>query len=127
MNTGITVIPTISAAVAYASGDAVGGKMEFANVRTPYSSVGRIRRGVIKDKAKQNALLYLILFNKDFTATADNAAFTVTDADLLHCLGALEFSVADYISFVDNSAATLGFRGLFHEEPFILDKNQKIV
>ena len=123
MACGITVIPTISAGVAYASGDAVGGRLEFEDARTPYSSVGKILRAVIKDRAKQNAHLFLVLFNKEFTATADNSAFTVSDSDLLHCLGGLEFTAANYVSFHDNSIAELGLFGLDVEESFILESS----
>lgn len=98
----VSETPTITAG-AYSALDAVGGKLEFENVCTPYKNTGTIIQAHIHDKAKQNALLYLVLFSEDFTATADNAAFDVTDADLLHVVGTIEFPVASYRSFNDNS------------------------
>ena len=112
--------PTISSGAAYASLDAVGGKLEFENVRTAFSNHGHVVRAMLSDKGKQNALLYLILFSEDFTATADNAAFTVTDADLLNVVGVIEFPVANYTSFADNSVCTTGFAGVVMDLPFSL-------
>ena len=96
--------PTITAG-AYSSLDAVGGKLEFEDVCSAYSRTAAIVQAHIKDNAKQNALLYLVLFDRDFTATADNAAFTVSDADLLNLVCVLEFAAADYVEFASNSVA----------------------
>ena len=115
----ISETPTITAG-AYASLDAVGGKLEFENARTPYSNHGHIRRASISDKGQQNALLYLVLFSEDFTATADNAAFAVSDADLLNVVAVIEFAVANYASFDANSFCTTGFAGVQMELPFTL-------
>ena len=111
--------PVITAG-AYASLDAVGSKMEFEDVRTPYSNHGHIKRAYLSDKGKQNALLYLILFSEDFTETADNAAFAVSDADLLNVVAVIEFSVANYASFNANSFCTTGFAGVAMDLPFSL-------
>ena len=105
---------------AYASLDAVGGKLEFEDACTAFQNSGRICRAYVTDKGKQDALLYLVLFSEDFTATADNAAFDVTDADLLNVMAVLEFAVADYGTFNDNSIATLGFDNLEVSVPFVL-------
>ena len=96
--------PVITAG-AYSALDAVGGKMEFEDVCTPYNNTAAIVQAHIKDNAKQNALLYLVLFDRDFTDTADNAAFTISDADLLNVVMVLEFAVADYVDFATNSIA----------------------
>lgn len=116
----VRVTPVITAG-AYSSLDAVGGKMEFENVLTPYSNAGHIRQAHITDKGKQNALLYLVLFNQDFTETADNAAFSVSDADLVNIVAVLEFSVANYVSFANNSFCALGFLGINTHLPFSLN------
>ena len=118
-HTTVSQTPTITAG-AYSALDAVGGKLEFENVLTPYQNDGHIRRAMISDKAKQNALLYLVLFNQDFTATADNAAFAVSDADLLNVVAVIEFSVANYASFNANSWCTTGFAGVEMALPFTL-------
>ena len=113
----ISVTPTISTD-AYASLDAVGGKLTFADVCTPYSNVGRINRVTITDKGKQNAKLYLILFNQDFTATADNAAFDPSDADLLNVVDVV--LVNSWVSFNDNSVGQVAFDQLQMCIPFEL-------
>lgn len=122
--TGVTVVPTISSGVAYTSGDALGGKLEFENALSAYSQGGTINRATIKDRGKQNANLVLVLFKDDFTATADNAAFTVSDADLDKVVGVLSFPATNYISFADNSIASLGLLGLDIEEPFKLSDGE---
>ena len=82
--------PTVTVG-AYSALDAVGGKLEFTDVCTSFNNTGQITQGHIKDAAKQNALLILVLFDRDFTATADNAPFAVSDADLLNVCAVLEF------------------------------------
>lgn len=114
-----TVTPTITAG-AYSALDAVGGKLEFTDVVTPYSNHGHVVRAQLSDKAKQNALLYLVLFSEDFTATADNAAFAVSNADLLNVVAVIEFSVANYASFDANAWCTTGFAGVTMNLPFNL-------
>jgi len=115
----IHATPVITAG-AYSALDAVGSKMEFTDVCTPYSNTASIVQGYVKDNTKENALLYLVLFDRDFTATADNAAFAVSDADLLNVVCVLEFAVADYISFNANSMAQLSVENIMMKHPFEL-------
>jgi len=96
--------PTITAG-AYSDLDAVGGLLEFEDVCTAYSNAFEIVRAIIRDNAKQDAKLYLILFSKTFTPTADNDAFAVSDADLANIVGAL--LIVDYVSFNANSLGTV--------------------
>ena len=118
-HTTVAETPTITAG-AYSALDAVGGKMEFEDVRTAFDNAGHIVQAHLSDKGKQNALLYLVLFSQDFTATADNAAFAVSDADLLNIVAVLEFAVASYSSFNANSFCAIGFLGAAVEIPFAL-------
>jgi len=111
--------PVITAG-AYSAGDAVGGKLTFSNVCTPYNTSGTIVQAHCIDKAKQNALLHLVLFDRDFTATADNAPFVVVDADLPHIVAVLVFSVANYISFDTASIGLLDIVNYTLSRPFIL-------
>ena len=117
----IHVTPAITAG-AYSALDAVGGLMEFEDARTSFSRTGCICQAHITDKGKQNALLYLVLFNQTFTPTADNAAFAVSDADLLNVVAVIEFAVANYASFNANSYVSMGFLGVSVELPFALKK-----
>lgn len=113
--------PVITAG-AYSALDAVGGKLEFEDALTPFSPHGHIKQAHISDKGKQNALLYLVLFSQDFTETADNDAFAVSDADLLNVVGVIEFAIANYSSFATNSFCSMGFVGIDVELPFTLVK-----
>ena len=112
--------PVITAG-AYSSLDAVGGKLEFENARTKFSPAGHIVQAFVSDKGKQNALLYLVLFSEDFTETADNDAFAVSDADLLNVVAVIEFAVANYASFNANSFCAMGFLGIEVNLPFELE------
>jgi hypothetical protein len=111
--------PVITAG-AYSAADAVGGKIEFENVCSVYKNTGAIVQAHIKDNAKQDALLYLVLFDRDFTATADNAPMTISDADLLNVVMVLEFAVADYIDFASNSIALVDPANYMLLHPFEL-------
>ena len=111
--------PVITAG-AYSALDAVGSKLEFKDVCSSFDPSGSIRQGFIKDAAKQNALLYLVLFDRDFTETADNDAFAVSDADLHNIIAVLEFAIADYVEFNANSMATLGIENIDLRHPFVL-------
>jgi hypothetical protein len=102
----VTATPAITAG-AYSAADAVGGKIEFENACSVYKNSGTIVQATLIDKAKQNALIHLVLFDRDFTAVADNAPFDVTDADLANVVGQIEFAVADYLSLADNSVCPL--------------------
>ncbi|MDZ4766519.1 MAG: hypothetical protein SGI73_18435 [Chloroflexota bacterium] len=100
--------PTITAG-AYSSGDALGGKLTFM--------LGSLSSGVIQslrlvDLAKQNAEIDLVLFGADFSATADNAVFDPSDADLANCLGAIKIANSSYASFNDSALASVYGIGL---------------
>jgi hypothetical protein len=59
------------------------------------------------DKDKENAKLNLVLFDRTFTATADGDTFDPSDADLANCIGHVYIADTDYLSFNDNSEATV--------------------
>ena len=101
-----TETPTITAG-AYSAGDAVGGLLTFDIIQN-HNIGGIIKSVVITDKAKQSVEFDLVLFNQTFTPTADNAAFDVSDADLLNCVGVANIPTTAYMDFVDNSVAIVG-------------------
>lgn len=103
--------PTIDTTI-YAAGDALGGLLEFEDVATAFSSSFNICGVMLKDRHKLNQLIWLALFDRTFTPTADQAEFVISDADLANLVGVLRFEAADYASFKDNSVALLGFDGL---------------
>ena len=103
----ITIVqtPTVTAAGAYTAGDAVGGLLTFANAGDASYSSGVIDAVIVIDKDSEDVALELHLFNVTFTATADNAAFDPSDADLANYIGYIEIGTGDYTAFNDNSVA----------------------
>jgi len=103
----ISDTPTISAAAIYAAGDALGGKLELANAVLAAGGAGVIEKITVIDEDQELAGIDFVFFNQDFTATADNAAFDPSDADLANCLGFVGIAAtSDYSDFNDNSVAT---------------------
>jgi len=119
----IHVTPTVTVG-AYAALDAVGGKLEFEDACTPYANHGRIRQAHLMDKAKQDDLLHLVLFSEDFTATADNSPFAVSDADLAHVVAVISFEAANYATFNANSFCAMGLLGIDINLPFVLKEGE---
>jgi hypothetical protein len=101
----IVQTPTITAG-AYTAGDALGGLLTFAGAAVTSGGKGMITKVVVIDNAKQSAPVDLVLFDQTFTATADNAAFDPSDADLANGLGAISIANTDYDEFTDNCMAT---------------------
>lgn len=101
--TRITVQPVVSTTPAYTAKDAVGGKLTFTNAaRTSGGSI-TIQTAVVVDRSQQMPALELVLFDRDFTASNDNAAFDPTDADLAYCVGVVK--IGDWSDFNDNAVA----------------------
>jgi len=104
-----TVTPTITAG-AYSAGDAIGGLLEFENAASVYVQSGIIRNVIITDRAKQAAVMNLWLFNRTFTATVDNAAFTPSDADLDNCIGVVNIVAANWFPAALSSVAVASYQ-----------------
>ena len=87
---GITIsqTPTITAG-AYAANDAVGGLLTFANAGRASAEGSILIDVLIIDDAGQDAELELWLFDRTFTAIADNAAWAPTEADLENCIAVI--------------------------------------
>lgn len=102
----VAVTPTISSGVAYTSGDAVGGKMVFSKA-TDQKRTALLASVVILDKAKQNSSLDLVCYSGDFTATADNAAYAVSDADNTKAVVAVSIPNTSYIDIGGSSLAII--------------------
>lgn len=100
-----TATPTITAG-AYSAGDALGGLLTFATANRSSGLAITILSAQILDLHKQSAATDLVLFDRTFTATADNDPFDVGDADLPNWRGAIEFVAGDYFAFNDSSAAS---------------------
>lgn len=92
----IQVTPTITAG-AYTNGDVLGGQLTFANAARYSGGSGRIKTITILDKTQaQRAPMGLALFDRSVTVPADNAPFTISDADMANCLGVIDLPVGLY-------------------------------
>ena len=85
--------------VAYASGDAFGGK--FAVLGIPER--GYISSVILLDKDDEGIITELWIFDRDFTATADNAAFAISDADLERLLWVIK--ITNFVDAANNQVA----------------------
>lgn len=108
--------PTVTAG-AYHAKDAVGGLLTFANAARVAAGSGVIHAVTIIDNAAQSAELVLVLFDRTFTASADNAAFDPSDADLANCIGVIKITSTDYQALADNAVACVKGIGLPYELP----------
>ena len=107
LTTRIGVVPTISTSI-YASGDNVGGEIEFTNAVRTSGATGEIRSVVLVDQDAENAPLELWLFDRAISGThTDNSAFDPTDADLDNLVGRIDIDAAHYATVNDNSAAVV--------------------
>lgn len=91
-------IPGIGTGSAYASGDAFGAKFTFD---VPKSGV--IEAAVLLDLDDEGIETELWLFDRDFDATADNAAFDPSDIDLLKLVAVI--SLTNFANAASNQVA----------------------
>lgn len=103
--------PTVSTG-AYSAKDAVGGLLTFASAARIANGQGIVNTLTIIDDDSEAAGLELWLYDRTFTATADNAAFDPTDADNENLVGVVPISTADYYAAADNSVASVRGVGL---------------
>jgi hypothetical protein len=88
-------VPGIGTASAYADGDAFGTRFTLA---VPFDGI--IGTVVFFDLDDEGIQKDIVLFDAEFTETADNSAFAVTDADLIRCVGVI--SVNAFYNFNAN-------------------------
>ena len=70
-----------SAAAAYASGDMVGAELTLANCARVNAGTGKITGVTVIDSAAQSVAAELWIFDTTVTEPADNAAWSVSDAN----------------------------------------------
>ena len=103
----VSVTPVLTVAATYVSGDYVGTSlipMTFSGVVDKNGKSGYVVGCIIVDDALQSSANgELWLFDTTFTAPADSAAWTVTDAVMKTCIGIIPF--ATYYASVANSTA----------------------
>lgn len=91
----VSANPVLTVAGAYVAGDYVGTSgvpMHFVDVARIVGGSGFIK-GKILDSAKQSAPGELWLFNDVVTPPADNAPWSISDADMLKWAGTFPFNV----------------------------------
>lgn len=98
----IRVTPTFSVGGAAATGDYVGKTTEpefFTRVARRDGFPAIIKSVVITDKLTTTAVaMELWLFESTFTAPTDNAAWSISDADQLKCVGVLALAADRWYS-----------------------------
>jgi hypothetical protein len=106
-----TATPTVTAG-AYTAGDAVGGQIVFKEALNDKSFSGIIQDLIIIDDAGQDVDLELWIFNRTFTAIADNAAGAFSEADLENLVGVISTADGAWYESGTPSAATVRNLGL---------------
>lgn len=108
--TGFYQVSGIGTGLLYTTGDAFGGKFEI-----PVPLSGEIRTAVFLDKDDEGLETDLVIFSRDFDATADNAAFAVSDGDLQNFVTTITF--ATFKNFANNQTSTVGSVGVAYVAP----------
>ena len=109
-STGIVTIPGIGTGAAYTSGDAFGTRF---TIQVPVSGI--IHTALFVDKDDEGIETELVIFNDDFIAVADNAAFAVTDKDLENFIGTIRF--VNFQDWTNNQSSTAAALGLTYYAP----------
>jgi hypothetical protein len=106
---GATVVLTntpVITTTAYTAGDQVGAKFTLTNALRISSGTGAIVSLSLVDLGNQKAALDLIIFDADFTAGTDNAAWAWNTADYNKVLGVISIAAADYVTIGGEAIAT---------------------
>lgn len=105
----ITVTPTVSTSPAYTSGDQVGGIQTLTLPDGPDSRLATLLSLSVVDKGKQSAAMTVYFFTQLPTvASSDNAAFDLTDANMLYYAFHVNIAATDYATSSSNAVASLG-------------------
>ncbi len=101
----VAVTPTTDQ---YASGDLIGEKLTISDPLHYSGGRGRVLSIILADRAKQNAVIDLILFDANPSATTftDNGLLTIADADLFRICGIIPITSGDYADFVASSVVS---------------------
>jgi len=100
----------------YSSGDLLGNKMTITGLPNSVTikETPVLMAITIVDMNGQNAALDIIFFDANPTNTTftNNAALDIDPADMAKIIGIVKIASADYVPFVDNSAACVYNIGL---------------
>lgn len=78
----------------YAAGDQLGNQYTFANAARVSGGTGRITSVVLMDEADTIGAVDVVFFDRSVTLAADNATFSISDADLLFVQGYVQLAGA---------------------------------
>lgn len=79
---------------AYTAGDQVGSLFTITDAVRATGGTGTIVSAFLLDKADIIGAFDIVLFKQTVTLAADNAAFSVSDADMEQCIGVIPLSSA---------------------------------
>ena len=105
----VDVTPVLDTS-AYATGDQMGAVFEIPNATPESSGTATLNHLLVIDSALQSLAFELWLFKNEPTlASTDNAAFDITDANLLAAepIGIVPIAAADYKATASNSVASM--------------------
>lgn len=94
-STVVTVTPVLSVHATYATGDYVGqsaAPMTFSGCARVAGGTGLVTSCMLIDYALQSVAGELWLFDATITAPTDSGAWSLSDADMLKCVGVIPFS-----------------------------------
>lgn len=99
----VSVTPTVSNGVAYTAADAVGGLVTLTDFFDYVGQVAILNSFLLFDDDNQNTATYHIFFaNESWTAAADNAAFSVPDAERSRITGLVSIPAATVVNLTNN-------------------------
>ncbi len=104
-DTGLLVVPGIATASIYVAGDALGTRFVFENV----PKAGRIQTAIYLDLDDEGIETDIVLFNREFTETADHDEFAPSDRDMSFLVGTVTFST--FLNYGNNQSSVAS--GLF--------------
>ena len=104
----ITLPITTTNGSAYAAGDNIGGKLTLPYAVRLTGGKGTISTVVLADLDKQNAEFDVVFFKADPSGSTltNDAAISITDADILNAIGSITISPAHYIDLGASALAT---------------------
>jgi hypothetical protein len=113
--TGERFVRTVSdtcapSTTAYTAKDQFGTKLTFKNAVPNDIGGGVIKSAKLVDTSMMQKRTKLLLFNQDLavtSATGDNAALNIADADLSKLIGVVDFSTGTFTAIKDNAVAVV--------------------
>jgi hypothetical protein len=107
----ISVTPNLASfATPYSAGDVLGSVLTLSAVALEKNATAILESVVVLDKANQKAAIDLVIFDSSPANSigADNAAYSLNDADLGSVVGRVSILAADYVSSgTANAEATI--------------------